>query len=267
MALTVNKTEGRMLAAIEKRLARCGSGRDDVVDAGRLGLVRGVAIDARGQTDVAMLTANGSVAGVVAVSGLFAFNMIDDSAVIRVGDGTIDGSGAVNTILNDEVAGELGTVTPNAGQDPVLSADIVNTLENYGVALAIAGKVGAGAAAGTALVTSRSEVLIDVAEVSARDDVAITATADTEIDSFIAGIGGGFVGLAASANVNRIASEALITLRGGYVTAGEPEVTTGSDVTLITRVDNDATAFVGGVAGGAVGAAGATPGQPVRKHL
>lgn len=256
VALTVNKTEGRMLAAIEGASRVVGLG-ETTVDAGRLGLVRGVAIDARGQTDVAMLTANGSVAGVVAVSGLFAFNMIDDSAVIRIGDGTIDGSGAVNTILNTEVAGDLGTVTPNAGQDSVLSADIVNTLENYGVALAIAGKVGAGAAAGTALVTSRSEVLIDVAEVSARDDVAITATADTEIDSFIAGIGGGFVGLAASANVNRIASEALITLRGGYVTAGEPEVTTGSDVTLTTRVDNDATAFVGGVAGGAVGAAGA----------
>ncbi|MEL7178157.1 MAG: hypothetical protein AAGK28_16750, partial [Pseudomonadota bacterium] len=79
----------------------------------------------------------------------------------------------------------------------------------------------------------------------------------TDLETYVAGVGGGFVGVSASANVNRIASKALVSVLGSDIDAGGATGASGSNVTITADVDNDATTFVGGVAAGAVGAAGA----------
>ncbi len=255
-AVTVNSTKNRITAAIEDGSRVVGLGNSSI-NAGRLGYIRGVAVDAYGATDITQAALNAAAGGTVGVAGLFTFNVVDDQATVRLGDGTLDGVAYVNGVIDAFDLAAVNGVGASVFQDTILSSKVDNTVESYAIALGIGGTAGVGAASSTTWVTSKAETVLELSQVRARDGLFINATADTELDTYVLGLGGGFVGAAASANVNRIASKALVNIRGASVRAGEVDGGPSSNVTIATNVNNDATTFVGGLAGGAVGAAGA----------
>ncbi|MBM9595918.1 leukotoxin LktA family filamentous adhesin [Roseitranquillus sediminis] len=250
---SVSTLGNRVRAAVldDARLIGLGHSTLSHVDAdGATQFVTGLAVNAQGRSDITMLTANGSVGGVAGVSALFSFNLIDDSARVEIGsegDLTLQ---RLNPQFDTDYASAIGTTDAAAAQDTVLNADIDNRAESYAVNVAIGGTAGVGAAAGTTLATSAAEVATWAADIAARRDVLVSAGADTEVESYVAGAGGGFVGVAANANVTTIGADALVTLAGTDVSAGR-------HLRLDTLVDSGVTTFAGGAAGGAVGVAGA----------
>ncbi|MBL4871854.1 MAG: hypothetical protein JKY41_00270 [Rhodobacteraceae bacterium] len=255
-SVTVNSTSNKITTSIDGQSRVVGLGYIGAVTS-RGDTVFGVSLDAFGKTDITMVSVNGSVGGVAGVSGLFNFNFIDDNATVRVGDGTREGSGSVNGLLEDEALASVGAASAYTWQDSVLTSRIDNSVKAFALGVAVGGTAGVGAASSTTVVTSKAETLVDVGQVGARDDVTMTARAKTDVDSYVAGVAGGFVGVSASANVTRIASEALVTARGASIRSGEQNGSSSADIVMKADVVNDAVTFVGGVAAGAVGAAGA----------
>ncbi|ROT98944.1 leukotoxin LktA family filamentous adhesin [Histidinibacterium lentulum] len=254
---SVNLIENTIEVRVDDASIVTGLGYE-TVDAGRLGRVSGVALDAYGTTGMTMVSANGAAGGIAAVTALFSFNIIDDTARIVIGSGTRPTGGAINAVLsasadpaNPDIGNIVGISTASASQRAVLDARVFNDIENYSVVLAVGGTAGVGVAAGTTLVSSTAEIDVNVGSVQARGNVDIAAEVDSTLDNYVIGAGGGFVGVAGSAGVNIIRSEALITLTMGEVRS------IGGDVSLGTLVDTETNSFVGSFAGGLVAAGGA----------
>ncbi|WP_224823227.1 leukotoxin LktA family filamentous adhesin [Cognatishimia sp. MH4019] len=254
-AVSVNTTENDVAAIVDGDSSVTGLGYSTAVLNGVAR--RGVAINAQVSATQNIVTANGAVGGVAGVTALFAFNKISDRARVLIGGAGANNRGTVNALTLASAITELGTGTANAGQDAYLRADISNTLDSFAFTAAIGAKAGAGAAASTSFVDSTAEIALTKSRVYAQDKVTVAARAKTDLETYVAGVGGGFVGVSASANVNRIASQALVSVLGSDIDAGGATGASGSNVTITSDVDNDATTFVGGVAAGAVGAAGA----------
>ena len=255
-SVTVNSTKNRITTSVDGQSRVVGLGYIAAATS-RGDTITGTSLDAFGETDITMVSVNGSVGGVAGVSGLFNFNFVDDHAIVRVGDGTREGSGSVNGPLEQSALNSVGANLANYGQDSILTSRIDNAVNSFALGVAVGGTAGVGAASATTVITSKAETLVDVGQVGARDDVTMTARTASDLDSYVAGVAGGFVGASASANVNKIASEALVTARGASIRSGQSNGNTAADVTMTADVVNDAATFVGGIAAGAVGAAGA----------
>ena len=231
------------------------------VDAGaRLGgLVRGVAIDASASSSIGIVTAGGAVGGTAGVAAMLGFNILDDGADVRLGG---EGSSAlVNISLPDDSEGpvdglDLGVSNPQAEQATVIRADVTAEVEAYTLTVAVGGTAGVGAAGSTTLATGVAKIVADRAVIEARDRVEIDAATATEIESYVVGVGGGFVGVSASANVNVLSASALVTLRASRIAAGADGLT-GARVAIGTHVQNEVFTLVTGLAAGAAAAGGA----------
>ena len=254
-AVSVNTTENDVAAVVDGQSSVTGLGLSTALLNGTAR--RGVAINAQVSATQKIVTANGAVGGVAGVTALFAFNKISDKARVLIGGAGASNEGTVNALTLASAITELGTGTANAGQDAYLRADVSNELDSFAFTAAIGAKAGAGAAASTSFVDSTADITLTKSRVYAADQVSLAARAKTDLETYVAGVGGGFVGVSASANVNRIASKALVSVLGSDIDAGGATGASVSNVTITADVDNDATTFVGGVAAGAVGAAGA----------
>ncbi len=243
---TVNTLANKVKSEISGNTSVIGLGYTGVAHAGAFHYGVTVAADATSTID--MVTANGAVGGVAGVAALFSFNLIDDSARVVVGE---TGEGTLVRINPDAtgLASALGSETAAPIQDTQLLASTSSDVTAITANVAIGGKAGVGAGSGNVLVTSLADVAVNEAIVEARDDVTLDSTAVTALETVTLGLAGGFVGVAANASVNRIGAQALITLDGATLEAGD-------DLTLETLVDSDSIGTTGAAAGGAVGATG-----------
>ncbi len=210
----------------------------------------GLAMNAQARSGIAMLTANGSVGGVAGVSALFGMNLIDDAALVQLGSEQGSDLVRINPRYDTDFESDLGSKVASTAQDVTLNADTANDSALYTVNVAIGGAAGVGASAGTTLVTSSAKVETYDAQLAAARDIAVSATNKSTLTSFVAGVGGGFVGVTGNANVNVLSSTAEVGIHGGSFDAGH-------DLSLSTLIDNDLYSMTGGGSGGVVAVGGA----------
>ncbi|MEL6645417.1 MAG: leukotoxin LktA family filamentous adhesin [Pseudomonadota bacterium] len=219
---------------------------------------RGTVVGAQAETFVDMVGATAGAGGTTGVAGVFAYTTADDTARVRIGEGTEATAGVVGGgIFIDQLiaVGAVPAGTPdadvNADQDVLVRSEVDTTISTIAVGAGVGGSIGGGAAGATTIVTSKAETLAEAATIGAARHAIVDADVDTTVDTIVAGGAGGYIGLAASGGVTVIEADALTRLAGTNVSA-----TTGNlDVTATNRIDNSV--FAGGVAGGFVGAAGA----------
>ncbi|MFN3661951.1 hypothetical protein [Yoonia sp.] len=256
-SVSVNRTSNDVLVALAGGSRITGLGNSTATSAA-LGTIRGVAVEANAGTSIKVLTANVGAGLYAGVSGVFGFNIAEDSARVLIGDGNFAGSGAINAQrLNED--GDI--IIPNAGQDSYLSARVRNDLSQFNLAVGI-GAGGVGAASGTTLVTSLAEVVVDRGQVAAADQVKISALTDTSVMSIAAGAAGGAVGVGGSVGVNILSSQAIVTLRGanigaGRLATGDGALIEGGSVAINADVISRTIAATGAIAVGAAAAAAA----------
>ncbi|WP_417809543.1 leukotoxin LktA family filamentous adhesin [Thioclava sp.] len=210
----------------------------------------GLAMNAQARSGIAMLTANGSVGGVAGVSALFGMNLIDDEALVQLGSAQGSDLVRLNPRYDIDFIDDIGSNTAASAQDVTLNADTENDSALYTVNVAIGGAAGVGASAGTTVVTSSAKVETYDAQLAAARDIAANATSKSTLTSFVAGIGGGFVGVTGNANVNVLNSTAEIGINGGSFDVGR-------DLSLNTLIDNDLYSMTGGGSGGVAAVGGA----------
>jgi filamentous hemagglutinin family protein len=256
-SVSVNRTANRIATTLTDGARVTGLGHSTATSA-TLGQLRGVAVEANAETKIVVLSANASAGLYAGVSGVFGFNIADDSARVRIGDGTVAGAGAINA----KRIGDDGEVQPaNIAQDSLVSARVKNDLSQFNVAIG-AGVAGVGAASGTTLVTSVADVTVDRGQIAAANHIGITALTDTTILSIAVGAAGGAVGVGGSVGVNIMQSQALVTLRGANIGAGRlgpvggPTIVGGS-VAINADAISRTVAATGAIAVGAAAAAAA----------
>ncbi|WP_038142443.1 leukotoxin LktA family filamentous adhesin [Thioclava atlantica] len=252
VSASVNTIQNRVKARIldNARVVALGQEAIDWTDIdGTAQSTTGLAMNAQARSGIAMLTANGSVGGVAGVSALFGMNLIDDEALVQLGSAQGSDLVRLNPRYDTDFTGDIGSDTASAAQDVTLNADTANDSALYTVNVAIGGAAGVGASAGTTVVTSTAKVETYDAQIAAARDIAAKATSKSTLTSFVAGIGGGFVGVSGNANVNVLNSTAEIGIRGGSFDAGR-------DLNLDTLIDNDLYAMTGGGSGGVAAAVG-----------
>lgn len=210
---------------------------------------RGVYVGADATSDMAIISANGAVGGVAGVAALFGFSHIDDSARVVIGESGSGQNAWLNTAGELDYISEIGTNAANAAQDVTLRATADSTAKGFVANIAVGGGAGVGAAANTTLVSNLAEVAVGDARLNAADDIDIDATSNVALFGATAGVGAGYVGVSANATVNRIGAQALVSLDGATLTAGD-------DISARSHVDASAMGFTGALAGGVVGAAG-----------
>ncbi|WP_460275384.1 leukotoxin LktA family filamentous adhesin [Celeribacter sp. ULVN23_4] len=211
----------------------------------------GVAISALGNSDISMVAANGAAGGAAGVAALFAMNLLDDTARVEIGDaagGTLVQINSDN-FYTDDLSHRIGSKTASSDQDTEFTAKTQNSAIAVTANIAVGGSAGVGVGSGNTLATNLAEVSVGDAIVEAANDVNMSATAVTELDTVTMGLAGGFVGVSANAGVNRIGSEALVTLDGADVTAG-------GDINLNSKVESESWALTGSIGGGAIGGSG-----------
>ncbi|MDE0591503.1 leukotoxin LktA family filamentous adhesin [Halocynthiibacter sp. C4] len=249
-SVTVNTLANDVRTAVEGNTVLTGLGNSTISDG--TDTHRGVAIKARGNSTINMVAANGAVGGVAGVAALFAMNLIKDKARVQISANKgIGMSARINdpSLLDDTLEDKIGTKVANSNQDTVIEAKTDNSALAVTANIAVGGSAGVGAGSGNTLVTNLAEVDIGEAFIGARKTVDIDALAKTKIETVTLGLAGGFVGVSANAGVNRIASEALVTLDGTGVLAGD-------DVLITSKVDSDSYGLTGAAGGGAIGGAG-----------
>ncbi|MFA5582442.1 MAG: hypothetical protein WDA25_10870, partial [Paracoccaceae bacterium] len=110
------------------------------------------------------------------------------------------------------------------------------------------------------MVNSIAETRVDRGTVFAARNVTLDALSRTDITNFVVGAAGGAGAVAGSVGVNIMGAQALVTLMGANITAGERgegPLLGGSAIKLNSHVDNSAFTVVGGLAAGGGAAAGA----------
>ncbi|SIN90038.1 leukotoxin LktA family filamentous adhesin [Vannielia litorea] len=245
-SVTVNTLANKVKSAIEGNTSVIGLGYTGVSHNGSFDYGVTVAADAASTID--MVTANGAVGGVAGVAALFSFNLIDDSARVVVGE---TGQGTLVRINPDAagLAAQIGVETAAPIQDTRLRAATSGDVTAVVANVAIGGKAGVGAGSGNTLATSLSEVAVGEALLEARDDITLDSSATTNLETVTLGLAGGFVGVSANASVNRIGAQALVTLDGASLDAGD-------DLRIKALVDSDSFGLAGAASGGVVGASG-----------
>ncbi|QPZ92089.1 leukotoxin LktA family filamentous adhesin [Thioclava electrotropha] len=253
VSASVNTIQNRVKARIldDARVVALGQEAIDWTDVGGTAqTTTGLAMNAQARSGISMLTANGSVGGVAGVSALFGMNLIDDEALVQLGSEQGSDLVRLNPRYDTDFSGDIGSDTAASAQDVTLNADTTNDSALYTVNVAAGGAAGVGASAGTTVVTSAAKVETYDAQVAAARGIAASATSKSTLTSFVAGIGGGFVGVSGNANVNVLNSTAEIGINGGSFDAGR-------DLSLNTLIDNDLYSMTGGGSGGAVAVGGA----------
>lgn len=249
-SVTVNLIENAVLTDVSggSVVTGLGAGANVTTLAGTT--ARGTLVQATGGSSITMAAGNGSVGGTAGVSALVVVNKMTDTARVTLGGGTRANSGAVGSAFEPEDEDIIGNAGVTAAQDTILTARIENTVESYAVALGAGGAAGVGAANGTNLLDSSSEILVSTGQISAARNVFVRATTTTTLESWVVGLGGGFVGGAGSLGISMMEGDALITLRMA-------EIQAEGDATIATTVNNTVTSYVGAGAGG-VGALAAS---------
>ncbi|PFG64449.1 hypothetical protein AXZ77_3089 [Thioclava sp. ES.031] len=252
VSASVNTIENRVKTRIldNARIVALGQEAIDWTNAdGIAKSTYGLAMNAQARSGISMLTANGSVGGVAGVSALFGMNLIDDEALVQLGSAQGSDLVRLNPRYDADFTSDIGSNTASVAQDVTLNADTANDSALYTVNVAAGGAAGVGASAGTTVVTSAAKVKTYDAQVAAAHNIATNATSKSTLTSFVAGIGGGFVGVTGNANVNVLNSTAEIGIHGGTFDAGW-------DLSLNTLIDNDLYAMTGGGSGGVAAAVG-----------
>jgi filamentous hemagglutinin family protein len=260
-AVTVNEANNQITARVAERSRVTGLGFN-TANSTRLGTVRGVAIEANALSDIAMVTVNGAVGGVAGVAGLFAFNIVSDDALVVLGNGTTEGAAQINGILSETLVhgGDPVTVAANTGQQTRIKSLASSTVDGYGGSVGIGGTAGVGAVSSTSLIESTAITRVDSSSVGAANLIDIDAEAVINLQSYFAGLGGGFVGGAATVGVNILKSEALVELRGANISGGgftSATVFQDAEIDIDALVTTNSTSFVGAISGGVVGLGGA----------
>ncbi len=209
----------------------------------------GVVINALGNSDMSMVSANGAAGGVTGIAALFVMNLIDDDAKVEIGS---VGEGELvqintETLLDDDVEARIGSQTAASWQDTEFTAKTENSAIAVAANVAVGGSAGVGAASGNTLVTSLAQVSVKDSEIEAKDALEINAQAFTDIDTAVFGVSGGFVGVSFNASVNKMGSQALVDLDGTSVDASSVEVGTlvDSDSWGLSRAASEAVPWPG----------------------
>lgn len=253
VSASINTIKNRVKAAVldTARVTALGESAISWDDAdGATRSTRGFAVNAQARSAISMLTANGSVGGVAGVSALFALNLIDDEALVQLGSETGESLVRINPENDADFEGDIGTATANAGQDVLVNADVANSSTSYTVNVGIGGAAGVGASVATTVVTSAAKVATYDAQLNAADALTINANSKSVLTSFVAGIGGGFVGVTGNGNVNVLSSTADVAIGGGSLEAG-------GALNIDSKIDNDIYAMTGSGGGGLVAVGGA----------
>ncbi|MEM9708502.1 MAG: leukotoxin LktA family filamentous adhesin [Pseudomonadota bacterium] len=257
-SVAVNLSANEAEAKVTDGGALIGSGHGTLTDAsGRTH--RGTAVIAEAATDIDMVTATGSVGGSVGATSVFSFNTADDSAIVQIGEGTDLTGGSVGGAISLEDLALLEQSGANGGQNATLLSDTETSITTVTASVGVGGTAGVGAAAATNLVTSSAETRVQAGSVGAANATDVTANNSTDITTVVAGLGGGYVGVSASAGVSILEGSSLVLVEGAQIRAGDIDVgaTGANDVTIAATNEMDIETYVGGAAGGAVGAAGA----------
>ena len=226
-AVAVNDFANRAEVTVDaaSRLAALGKTAMSVATPEGTVSMTGLRIDAFARSRADSLTVT-AAAGGTAVTGIFGFGIMSDTARIRLGDGTTGGAAQINETSNDDTGfGEAA-----AGQDTILSARTESTIRSYNVAASISGSASVGAAFGTNVSGSRAEILSDLSTVKANRSVKLAAKSETDIENWVVSAAGGYYSIAGAVGVNVVNSAARIILRGSDVIA-ERDVDIDADVT------------------------------------
>ncbi len=287
-SVAVNETDNTVTAEVTDVSRVVGLGFNSITGVPTLGTVTGTAIYALAQTNVDMVTVNAAVGGTAGVAGLFSFNIIGDDATVQIGDGSASGAASVNATLEldrgtntdvvstgvtgtapvvDPVTTEIDSVDfASVNQNTTLMSSATTEVATFGAAVGIGGAAGVGAVAATSLVETSAKTNVETAQVGGINTVSLSAITSTDLTSWYAGVGGGFVGGAATVGVNDMNASALVTTTGADITAGglQPNpanatqpLTQKGQVIIAASSSNSVNTLTGAIAGGAVGLSGA----------
>ncbi|MCA3536621.1 MAG: leukotoxin LktA family filamentous adhesin, partial [Rhodobacter sp.] len=231
------------------------NGQSSVVGLGQSGIVgaaiadgtrtfNGVAIDAFARSRANSLTVT-AAAGGTALSGVFGFAILSDTARVRLGDGTTAGAGQVNVNSSEEI----GFTTANAAQESILSAQTESLIRTFNVAATISTSLSVGAAAGTNISGSQSEIILDFSAVRAARNIDLNTKSRTDLENWVVSAAGGYFSAAGAVAVNVVNSASRIDLRGSTLVAD-------GALRIRSDIDNRLRARVGGLGAANIALAG-----------
>lgn len=177
--------------------------------------------------DTHVLELSGALAGgLVGIGGAVGVMLLDKTTIATIGAGAkVDGHGAgtgVDGVLNGFIQGGNRFVT-ETGHGVIVQAQSTETIMHI-VAAGGVGFVGVSGAVGLTLINSATTAMIgasaqinraDQAFASTAQNVHVNASNDVEIDTFIIGVAGGFVGVTGAVNIGTLNNNTLAEVQAG----------------------------------------------------
>jgi len=259
-SITINKTDNQVVTSVLDGANVQGFGLIAQDMGARIGLRRGVVIDAFAKTNVDALAISVGVAGTAALTGIFVYNTLSDDAVTTLGDGqdanldtiaTLDAQESTDLSNATDILTAIeggATLIADAAQTTQVTSAVENSADNFALAMTLSGGASAGATGTGTLIDSTARTLTNTAILGGAKGVDLRADVSSLLTVYAVGAAGGKGAVAASVIYNSLQAEALVQLTGTNIqTAGTVNV--GADVA------SDITALGGNVAAG--GGAGA----------